>query len=110
MKKFKELSNSINDVEQIDIDKIKNGEVIIDEVIDVITEKDIERLSMYSESNIISMNTQIDSELNRGDKIYVVCLLRKKGTTTFSSPSTQSVIVCRIVDIYGGLSYLNKIK
>ena len=45
MKKFKELSNSINDVEKIDIDKIKNGEVIIDEVIDVITEKDIERLS-----------------------------------------------------------------
>ena len=44
MKKFKELSNSINDVEQIDIDKIKNGEVIIDEVIDVITEKDIEKL------------------------------------------------------------------
>ena len=110
MKKFKELSNSINDVEKIDIDKIKNGEVIIDEVIDVITEKDIERLSMYSESNIISMNNQIDSELNRGDKIYVVCLLRKKGTTTFSSPSKQSVIVCRLVDIYRGLSYFNKIK
>ncbi len=110
MKSFKELSDDINNIEEIDIEKIKNGEVIIDEIIDVITEKDIDKLSMYTEANIITMNAQIESELKRGEMIYVVCLLRKKGTTSFSSPSTQSVVACRIVDIYSGLSYLNKIK
>lgn len=110
MKKFKELSDDISNLKDITIDSIQNGEYIIDEVIDVFLEDDFDKFNKYNESNIISMNTQIDGELKRGDKIYVVCLLKKKGTTTFSSPSIQSVICCRIVDIYNGLSYLNRIR
>lgn len=110
MKKFSNLSDDINnDNLLIDIDKIKNGEFEIESIIDVYLDpKDLKE--HLTESNIISMNTQLDGDIKRGDKIYVVCLIRRVGSTSFSSPSTQSVLVTKIVDIYSGLSYLNKIK
>ena len=105
IKKFTELSTDIeNPIFNIDIEKIKNGEYEIESVLDVILDP-----KELKESNVINLNTELNGEIKRGDNIYCVVLLRKKGTTSFSSPAIQAVISCKIVNIWHGLSYLNKI-
>ena len=43
-----------------------------------------------------------------GDTIYITALIKKKGIS-FTAPATQAVLKVRVVDIYHGLSYLNKV-
>jgi len=107
IKKFTQLSSDIeNPAFDINVDKIKNGEYEIDSIIDVFLDpKDIK----VEEANVINFNTELSGEIKRGELLYVVALLRKKGTTTYSSPAVQAVLRCRIVDIFHGLSYLNKV-
>ncbi len=106
MKKFSNLSDDIKNIPEIEIEKIKNGEYEIESIIDVFLDpKDIK----LDEANVINFNTQLNGEVKRGQYIYCICLMRKSGTTSFSSPSIQVVVKAKIIDIYHGLSYLNKI-
>jgi len=105
MKKFTNLSSDINNVVEIDIEKISSGEYEIESVIDVFL--DPEKLQ---ESGIIGITTDLtNKDVKRGDTIYITAMLRKSKSTSFSSPSIQAVLKLRVVDIYHGLSYLNKI-
>ena len=104
MRKFNDLSNMINNPDlEISIEKIKSGEYEIESVVDIITDDKLE------EANIVNFNSEIKNDVKRGDVIHIVVLLRKKGSSSFSSPSTQAVLRCRIQEIYHGLSCLNKL-
>ena len=108
MDKFTKLANDIENIVEIDVEKIKSGEYEIESVIDVFFGNDKEEKIV--ESGIIGITTDISNkEAKRGDTIYITAMLRKTGSNSFSSPSIQSVLKCRIVDIYHGLSYLNKL-
>lgn len=106
MKKFTNLSDDLN-LPQVDIEKIQSGEYEIESVIDVFLDpKDIK----VEESGIVGITTDLtNKDVKRGDTIYITAMLRKTGSTSFSNPSIQAVLKLRVVDIYHGLSYLNKI-
>lgn len=113
IKKFKEYSNLADDVkssEAFDMDGNKiSGPLEIESIIDVFV--DPSEIPGISESaSGISMNTDLSvKEVKRGDNIWITALLRKPGTTSFNSPAVQGVIKVRVVDIYYGLQYLNKV-
>lgn len=94
------LSDDIEQNNQ-EVQKLPDG-YEIEEIIDVITPNSLEE-------NWIGVPDISQKELKRGELIYITALIRKKGTTSFTSPSTQAVLKVRIVDIYNGLSYLNKV-
>lgn len=107
MQKFTYLSDDINNLPTIDIEEIKSGEYEIESVIDVFLDPNDIKLK---ESGIVGITTDLtNKEVKRGDTIYITAMIRKSGSTSFSSPSIQSVLKLRVVDIYHGLSYLNKI-
>ena len=109
MKTFTELSSDIeNSIFDINIEKIKSGEYEIDSIIDVFYGEEIEQ--KLTESGIIGIPTDLSNkDVKRGDVIYITAMLRKTGSTNFYSPSVASVLKLRIVDIFHGLSYLNKV-
>ena len=49
-----------------------------------------------------------NNEIKRGQLVYISALLRKEGHS-LSSPAVQSVIKLRVIDIFKGLQYLNKV-
>lgn len=105
IQKFTNLSTDIENIPCVDVDKIKSGEYEIESIIDVFL--DIDKLQ---ESGIVGITTDLtNKDVKRGDFVYMTAMLRKSGTTSFSSPSIQAVLKLRVVDIYHGLSYLNKI-
>jgi hypothetical protein len=109
MEKFSKYSEPSNNIGLVDVDKIKSGEYEIDSIIDVFTDPD-KLEDKLKESGVIGVTTDfVNKEINRGDTIYITAMIRKKGTTSFSSPSVQAVLKLRIIDIYHGLSYLNKV-
>jgi hypothetical protein len=104
IKKFDELSKDIESNElEIDFDKVKSGEIEIESIIDVFLDpKDIKE-------NYIGLNYDLSKkELKRGDTFYITAMVKKKGTS-INSPASQAVIKVRIIDIYNGLSYLNRV-
>ena len=106
IKKFDELSKDImNNNLEMDIDNLKNGEFEIESIIDIFHDpKDIEL-----KENVIGIPSDLSQkELKRGDTIYITALIKKKGIS-FTAPATQAVLKVRVVDIYHGLSYLNKV-
>lgn len=94
------LSDDIEGKSQT-LEKVPDGWEI-EEILDVITPDTLDE-------NWLGVPDISQKELKRGDLIYITALIRKKGTTSFTSPSTQAVLKVRIVDIYNGLSYLNKV-
>ena len=106
LKKFIELSDDIkSDDFEISFDKIKSEEFEIVNIIDIFYSPEaIDKLK----ENFLGVNTDLTKkEIKRGDEIYITAMIRKKGSS-MTSPSTQAVIKLRVVDIYNGLSYLNK--
>ena len=103
IKKFKELSLDIEEkCLEVDIEKIDSDGISIESIIDVITEESIKE-------NYIGVPTDLTSKpVKRGDVIYITAMIRKDGSS-MTSPATQAVIKLRVVDIYNGLSYLNKV-
>lgn len=101
--KFKELSTDINDID-VDFEKLK-GEYEIEEILDIFADpKDIPITE-----NSIGINTDLSvREVKRGEYIWITALLRKPGQS-FNSPAIQGVIKLRVVDMYYGLQYLNKV-
>lgn len=110
IKKFQELSDDIEkevlDLKDGEIKSKSNDKFEIESVIDVFTDpKDLP----LTESGLVAINADLSNkDIKRGDVVYITAMVRKEGQS-FSSPSTQAVIKLRIVDIYHGLSYLNKI-
>ncbi len=106
VKKFKELSDDI-DSEIFDNNGEKlEGEYEIESIIDVFTDpKDI---TSVSENFGINQDLSV-KEVKRGNTIWITALLRKPGTTSFTSPAVQGILKLRIVDIYYGLQYLSKV-
>ena len=111
IKKFQELSD---DIEKTEVYEITDGEIKgkskdkfeIESIIDVFADpKDIP----LKESGLVAMNADLtNKEVKRGDTVYVTAMIKKAGHS-MSSPATQAVIKLRVIDIYHGLSYLNKI-
>jgi hypothetical protein len=111
IKKFQELSNDIKDPEILELEdgivKSKSSDKFeIESIIDVFM--DHKDLPFY-EANQIGFSPDLSNrEVKRGDTIYITALVKKKGNS-FSSPATQAVIKVRVIDIYHGLAYLNKV-
>lgn len=110
IKKFQELSDDIEkevlDLEDVQIKSKSNQTFEIESIIDVFADpKDLP----LTESGLVAMNADLSNkDIKRGDTVYITAMVRKEGQS-FSSPATQAVIKLRIVDIYHGLAYLNKI-
>ena len=109
IKKFKDYSNLSKDTEIIDAtdNKIK-GEIQIEEIIDIFLDPNDINFGNVDEGVIGVGPDLTNREVKRGDTVYLSCLIKKKGQS-FSSPATQAVLRLRIIDIYHGLQYLNKV-
>ena len=104
IKKFKDLSEDIEKKKlEIEFSKIESGEFEIESIIDVFHDpKDIKE-------NFVGLQSDLTKkEVKRGDTIYITAMIKKPGHS-MTSPATQAVIKVRFVDIYQGLSYLNKV-
>ena len=105
IQKFSALANDIDNIPTVDIEKLKSGEYEIESIIDVFMEP-----PHVKESGIVGITTDLtNKDVKRGDYVYMTAMLRKNNKTSLSSPSIQAVLKLRVVDIYHGLSYLNKI-
>jgi hypothetical protein len=111
IKKYKELSSDLTEKDLLEIEdgelKSKSSEKWeIESVIDVFMDpKDLK----IKESGLVAINANLsNNQIKRGELIYITAMVRKEGQS-FSSPATQAVIKLRVVDIYHGLSYLNKL-
>ena len=108
MKKFTNLSSDLENKElEISTDKITEP-VKIESIVDIFVEPDKESTSDVDE-NLIALNTDLSNkEIKRGDVVYITAFIRREGQS-MTSPSTQSVLKLKVVDIYQGLSQLNRL-
>lgn len=111
MKKFSNLSDDINSKDlKIEIETI-DGKIEIESIIDIYTEDDLDnkKNSGKLEENLIALNTDLSNkEIKRGDVVYITAFIKKPGHS-MTSPATQSVIKLRVIDIFQGLSQLNRL-
>ena len=108
MKKFTNLSSDLENKElELSTDKITE-QVKIESIVDIFVEPDKESTSDVDE-NLIALNTDLSNkEIKRGDVVYITAFIRREGQS-MTSPSTQSVLKLKVVDIYQGLSQLNRL-
>jgi len=109
-----ELSDDIHDADlEIEGEPADKGDYEIESIINVIVEPDeIDKKEFGNSVEESSITVQSDltvKQAKRGDIIWITALLRRKGTTSFNSPAKQGVLKVRIVDIYYGLQYINKV-
>lgn len=107
-----ELSDDINDADlEIEGEPAEKGDYEIESIIDVIVEPEEEKEygNSIEENSVTVQSDMTVKEAKRGDIIWITALLRRKGTTSFNSPAKQGVLKLRIVDIYYGLQYINKV-
>lgn len=104
IKRYKELSDDISNISNPEDIKLQ-GKYEIEEILDIFTDpKDLP-----TNENAWGVNTDLSvREIKRGDYIWITALLRKPGQS-FNSPAIQGVIKLRVVDLYYGLQYLNKV-
>lgn len=106
------LSSDIENVDmEIEGEKVDNNDYEIEEILDVIIpSKEKEREYGNVDESTVSVHSDMTvKEAKRGDIIWVTALLRRRGTTSLTSPAVQGVLKVRIVDIFYGLQYLNKV-
>ena len=115
IKKFEEytqdpLMDNLEEVKVEDEDfKAKDWEV--DEVIEVLTEdptKSEDERIKASVEEAITFDTQVPKDVKRGDYLWITALIKRKNSS-LTDPGRQAVIKLRVVDIYNGLSHLNKV-
>jgi hypothetical protein len=108
MKKFTNLSSDVEDKKlNLDSDEIP-GKIEIESIVDIFVEPEKESTSGANE-NLIAVNTDLaNKEVKRGDVVYITAFIRREGQS-MTSPSTQSVLKLRVIDIYQGLSQLNRL-
>ncbi|CAG7581570.1 MAG: hypothetical protein SLAVMIC_00907 [uncultured marine phage] len=104
------LSDDVLEVE-VDGEEVDMKDYYIEDVLDVIIPDEKEFGNSVEENlNAIGVHSDLTvRQAKRGDIIWITALLRKKGTSSFTSPAVQGVLKVRIVDIYYGLQYLNKV-
>ena len=56
----------------------------------------------------ITFDTQVPKDIKRGDHIWITAMIKQKSTS-YNNPGRQAVIKVRVIDIYYGLSHLNKV-
>lgn len=109
-----ELSDDIHDVDlEIDGEPAEKGDYEIESIIDVIVPEDKKDKKEYGnsveESSVTVQSDMTVKQAKRGDIIWITALLRRKGTTSFNSPAKQGVLKLRVIDIFYGLQYINKV-
>lgn len=84
----------------------------IEEVIEILTEdpqeSEIERIKDNGIEEAITFDTQVPKDIERGKYMWITAMIKRKGTS-YNDPGRQAVIKVRVVDIYYGLSHLNKV-
>lgn len=115
IKKFEEFTQEplMDDLEDINDETIdfnpKDWE--IESIIDVLTEdphtSEDNRLKEFV-SEAITFDTQVPKDVKRGDHLWITAMIKRKDTS-YNDPGRQAVIKVRVVDIYYGLSHLNKV-
>lgn len=105
---FNELSDDIENKKfNINIESDKSGSYEIESIIDIILDPNDIRIT---EGNIIGVPSDLtNKEVKRGDFVFITAMIRKSGSSSFSSPAVQGILKLRVVDIYNNLSYLNKV-
>lgn len=105
MKKFSEVSNDIDNKDlKIEVEKIE-GPIEIESIVDIFVEPEEDSTN----ENLIALNTDLSNkEIKRGDIVYITAFIKKPGHS-MTSPSTQSILKLRVVDIYQGLAQLNRL-
>lgn len=128
IKKFEEytqdpLMDDLKDVENVDSspEDFNPKEWEIEEVIEIHTEdpskseeerledsmKDIKE-SGGDIKEAITFDTQVPRDIERGKYIFITAMIKRKGTS-YNDPGRMCVVKLRVVDIYYGLSHLNKV-
>lgn len=131
IKKFKEFESNKNDKNDkniqdekssdiveitIDDEKVENPEdYYIDQVLDISMgdkerddESEVKSLSEAGISGTVGMHADLSvRQTKRGDIIYITALLKRNNN--MASPGVQGVLKVRVVDIYYGTSYMNKV-
>lgn len=94
----KEINDEINDK----FEKTEDIEII--QITGILTEDEINKLD---ENIIIHAGDFSNTEIKKGQYIYLSCLMKKPGTTY--SVGNQGVIQCRVTEIWSGLTKLNSL-
>jgi hypothetical protein len=104
----------MNDIETEFIDeygeKFNPDEWEIDEIISIL-DSDPSKSEEDFENEIdeaITFDTQVPKDVKRGDHIWITAMIKKKNSS-YNNPGRQAVIKVRVIDIYYGLSHLNKV-
>lgn len=105
MKKFSEVSNDLDKKElEIEVEKIDEP-IEIESIVDIFVESEDDTTN----ENLIALNTDLSNkEVKRGDVVYITAFIKKPGHS-MTSPATQSILKLRVIDIYQGLSQLNRL-
>jgi len=86
------------------------GPVEIVQITGVITdENEIKKLDEIAGGPVFSTDLGL-KQVKRGDTIWITAFIQKPDTQSWTSQKSQSVLKCRIVDIYAGLNKLNTLK
>lgn len=102
VKKFSELDELVEPVEKL------SGEYEIDSILDIIKDEDIDDFLSKNEAYTTINNTNmVTKEIKRGEFIWLSALIRPKDKE-YMTP-TPAVLKLKVVDIFKGLKYLNKI-
>jgi len=104
----------MNDIENEFVDE--NGEKFdpkdweIDEIISVLDSDPSESEKGFENEidEAITFDTQVPKDVKRGDHIWITAMIKKKNSS-YNNPGRQAVIKVRVIDIYYGLSHLNKV-
>lgn len=92
-----------------DYEKV-TGSIEIVQITGVITDEDeIKKLDEIAGGPVFSTDLGL-KQVKRGDTIWITAFIQKPGTQSWTSQKSQSVLKCRIVDIYAGLNKLNTLK
>lgn len=117
-----QTSDAINNIEMYEVEddkpeKINSDDYEIEEVVDVFTDPEEAKKRFGNEfieeakgGGAVGLHADLSvRQVKRGEIIWITALLRKKGSTSFNAPAVQGVLKVRVVDIYYGLQYLNKV-
>lgn len=104
---FEKFSNSIEELKTLiddNYEKVTEPMEIVS-INGVIT--DDEQIKKLEENIVINAGDFSNSNIKRGDIIWISCLMKKPGASY--SAQQQGVLKCRVSDIYAGLSKLNSL-
>lgn len=109
---FQPLSDDIVALKELDngdFEKV-TGPIEIVQVTGVITDEErIEKLDEIAGGPVFTTDLGLKT-VKRGSTIWVTAFIKKPGSQSWTAQMSQSVLKCRVVDIFNGLSKLNTLK